>query len=1584
MKKKLVAFVLAAGMLLGMMPMGGIASAADAQHVTVLQDGQPIDSAAIRRDGEVLLTGGITGGAAETINWQIKIPDKNIWVDIDGQTSLECLVSYALVGSMLDGSDTAYLRLAATVSGSSCTSDAVAVQVVAPERTEKTVRSVYSKAAAAKALPSEESLTASSNYGIAAASLANETDTGTSGSAVATWDVIVQFLYPDGTAAIQSFMAKIGDGEDLTREIVFAPVAGYAPYFDSDNDGVLDADDTVLQPGEDGKYHFFLDETNVERTLIFHIRFRPIEVDYKVEHYIQGLDNAYTLLQTDYKRGYTNEPVPDGLALAGGVALGHTAQEYARVAIAADGSTVVKIYYLVNYYLIDFVLGEGAYGVEPVYIRYGTTVTVGSPTRPGYGFTGWELMEVDDAEASLLQKQSHALTAVTGSTTYTVTVPAANLRYQAMWSTDAASYTVVYWRETETAVGDTGETKYEYWGSQTVGGTYGEDGHLHFDNSVQSGATIDLSQHTELSDEIAISADGLDESHFFHYNSERTEKNTDGSPKVYTVSGDGTTVVNVYFDRNEYTLKFYYAAKDGGDYYVFGRTNYFGTDSRDSTNRNDEISLLNGVWSDDYAKKVDRLPEILNSEGRYTLSSETSNGYTYYYFTFQAKYGADIGAYWPTTNDISTLPGGYNGQNIVFSAWNGEYNVQYTQTELKLQKDNETIKGQYRRLDHRVLWDTALPAASDSALYQNTVSYLAYWCNTAGGWFSSWNIPSLYRYNIYLECLNQHSADTTCGLCNEHGPKTFTVDGTEKTYYRVAVYDVADNQDTRGTGNLQKQSHPDVYGFKNVNDANGTGFTQNTEYKALTAGTGENQYDSSVYESGYEVYHFYDRSRYSLEFYNMGEKLQLKDANDEFKDKVSIRYGVSLYAPGGYDISKLEAPDEDKSYYPESLPKDAYVFDGWYTAPTFAASTKFEFDQTTTMPAANVVFYAHWVPKQFKVQIYKDMDAMKAGTTLWTASDGSGRDYTLVNYGEHAPTPSEQYTQTQNENLHFAGWFYLDEGTEKAWNFDSMTVTQDMQIYGKWTSNQVKSYTVQYVLLDADGNPTQTEVAALLTGSELVGQTVTLTAKAGSQLYEAYREHYFISGATSHSMVIREDAAENVYTFYYVQAVSVPYTVHYVDQNGDPIIVNGEPIPPKEVDTNPYSIVTEVFALIPGYLPDAYSKRLVVSADENAKNEITFVYTVNNTDAYYRVEHYVQAESGDGYILYRESQATEAIGSSIPVELLQMTGFNYVPDKTAVTANGVAASYTTEGNTVTAELTASGLLFQFYYDRQLLSYTVHYLDDETEKKLADPKTVTVRYGVSVTEQGMDIKGYELITVQANTQTITKNEEMVFRYKVANTTLHYVAKGEGILSTSSEPVIMVGGTAGGSVPTPNGGHHFAGWYENEACTLPVDASWVDDDGKLTPRPVKESGEENAYFEETTYYALFVRNTADLTISTDFPAGNTYRQIDGSQTFVFQITGQGSNADISLLVTLHERESKTISDLPTGVYTVTELSGSAWRYETAAISKTVEVRPDQANQVSFLEIRNQTLWLDGNAAKAVNIFTPVTNRKREGGT
>ncbi len=67
---------------------------------------------------------------------------------------------------------------------------------------------------------------------------------------------------------------------------------------------------------------------------------------------------------------------------------------------------------------------------------------------------------------------------------------------------------------------------------------------------------------------------------------------------------------------------------------------------------------------------------------------------------------------------------------------------------------------------------------------------------------------------------------------------------------------------------------------------------------------------------------------------------------------------------------------------------------------------------------------------------------------------------------------------------------------------------------------------------------------------------------------------------------------------------------------------------------------------------------------------------------------------------------------------------------------------------------------------------------------------------------------------------------------------------------------------GSTAKAVDGYEFEGWYLDEACTQPVDSSWVDADGKITPQK-PEGGWPEGY--EATYYAKFVLKSYDITIT-----------------------------------------------------------------------------------------------------------------------
>ena len=122
---------------------------------------------------------------------------------------------------------------------------------------------------------------------------------------------------------------------------------------------------------------------------------------YKVEHYQQNAnDDDYTLVEadTEYKTGTTDA---DTSAQAKTYE-GFTAQEVKQVKIAADGSSVVKIYY--DRKIITLTLKPIKRAEEKLTItgKYGATVNVTAPTKSGYEFACWnpQLPETFPAESA--------------------------------------------------------------------------------------------------------------------------------------------------------------------------------------------------------------------------------------------------------------------------------------------------------------------------------------------------------------------------------------------------------------------------------------------------------------------------------------------------------------------------------------------------------------------------------------------------------------------------------------------------------------------------------------------------------------------------------------------------------------------------------------------------------------------------------------------------------------------------------------------------------------------------------------------------------------------------------------------------------------------------------------------------------------------------------------------------------------------------------------------------------------------------------------------------------------------------------
>ena len=420
---------------------------------------------------------------------------------------------------------------------------------------------------------------------------------------------------------------------------------------------------------------------------------------------------------------------------------------------------------------------------------------------------------------------------------------------------------------------------------------------------------------------------------------------------------------------------------------------------------------------------------------------------------------------------------------------------------------------------------------------------------------------------------------------------------------------------------------------------------------------------------------------YYLYYTRNSYKLDFNSANGIVKSE-TIPYEKAL---SGYNFTPG---------YPAKLEAGAYKFDGWYTDPGCTNAVDWK---TAKMPYKNTVVYAKWAPVVHTVTFAKTEGAEVEETQK-------------VNHNELA-----QDHTTTNGSYTFIGWFYKDaNGVEHAFDL-SMPVKHDMNLYAKWRTDVLVNYIIHYKL--ADG----TKVADDTIGSAFVLETKTFEAKVGDALYADYAEGYF-PDVPSHSIKMENNQA-NEFTFVYAPADKVTYTVKYLE-----VGTQAQLHDPKTVETTK-AVVTEIFEPVEGYAVDEYQKRLILTAGEGAAtNEITFWYTKDEIHAPVTIIHWTQNIEGEGYTQYQTSTEQGTIGNNYKAEWTTIEGFHKNEGKS--NAEGKLEDY-------------KGLVLNLYYDRDMITYTFHFVDSVTGDKIADDITGQARYGKTVSQEALQIDGYKL-------------------------------------------------------------------------------------------------------------------------------------------------------------------------------------------------------------------------------------------------
>ena len=1007
----------------------------------------------------------------------------------------------------------------------------------------------------------------------------------------------------------------------------------------------------------------------------------------------------------------------------------------------------------------------------------------------------------------------------------------------------------------------------------------------------------------------------------------------DGAAKTYegfhlrdydmnvTIVPEGTSVVNVYYDRNEVTLNFYipgpgtvyiytettsnsgtqYGLLDGEYkqltysggtwYYDTGIPGYTPTTSNDQTPQ--QYGLVNGV----YVPLTRRTDSFIftsyyweYSTGEYEYERSYSNS------TDPQKYGYDPATdqYYPLTRTGSFFGGytwymngvEYTGYRYTRSEKMARYEgTRYIYSESGLE---EFTGVRYKRTQSTgwVLYGTY------TGPYASRLADNNYIWPTEYDWYDTGNnngIASGSR-TTFLDAFMIPSGETFVNFFGRTAQSGNSVVEFYRQKANLSGYEADPVNTVSSNADNPTFSISDKYnGFRadhyNVNDGAPV---------QLGEKDGDGYYARGVRYANSTLRIYYNRECFKLNFmdgvYVDGNGNPVVDTvnRGQFKEVDDIAYGADLtdYNKGG------------GNYYAPTY--GGFVFEGWYLDKNCTQPCVF-----STMPEGGLSVYAKWRIRQYRVFLHPNVPADEAFQWADANQEVSFRiDYNGV-------ISSGKTVDGVRDGYEIVAW-YRDAALGNVFNFEShlteqtvfdtydTTRTTELDDYGR-PLGEKRTYTdgKEYVW-DAANNTWYTEHNDE-TGED---EMVLWNKDAGKRfwieqsldLYAKWRR--VITGAKGICLAYDANGGTGAPT----------NNTLYLDQAT--VIAGGAPTPPEgSTDVFKYWIVmkwngTEYEETDEHVLPgDAFTIRLAYAGIEDIpENELgeTKQYTMQ-LKAFYGPQ-----ENGR-----TTSISYDGNGGTLPE--------GYTPPAGAAVSGNVV---------IFAELPINA-------NHTLLG-----------KIFSRPGYTFLGWALSASAETPDFTAGQ--TVAADNLDLTGNPDDNVLYAVwqeSTATITYTAvgpDGSGSVSPTSETIPAITGTASGSTATANDGFRFLGWFDNAECTgapLGTDALYV---------PAK-SGDT---WTDAAYYARFEYDTTTLTVT----------NATGHHA-IFTVTGRGYAGANALRVGIPAGESVTVANVYVGeTYTVSEEGAWSWRFTaqecgSGGLSAGVNVCSVPAAQPV------RTLWLSG---------------------
>ena len=758
---------------------------------------------------------------------------------------------------------------------------------------------------------------------------------------------------------------------------------------------------------------------------------------------------------------------------------------------------------------------QGGTYVAPAFVKgNGTTTAPAAPTRPGYTFHHWSAT-VGGAAFTFGQQLDQALT------------------LYAVWTAnDNTRYTVIHWQE------NADDDEYSYAESETKTGTTGAQ---------TSAAAKSTAAGTK-------------------YNGFTAQ-----TIAQQTIAGDGSTIVNVYYKRNVYDVKFF-EEKSG------------------------QFPWSPSTWEENTSLRI------------------------------TAKHGANIRAKWPTgtfwyvsqnnqntaQSNLDTMPIG--GKNFYGEA-SGNGKANYYVEVLPGESGTETVGGKTYKLDHT---DTGYTSGTvtDEERYEMT----GFTCNVqysakngarySGSKFyydrNSYNVVYInsgsqakvtpYLYQQSIADAGNYQLDNTAAPAGKEG------------YVFAGWYDAPEGgNEFIFTGKTMPAQNVTVYAKWNLPIVNGKAHIKvdgTDEGTTLTATYGEalNAEELNTLQNAIMD----DHPGYTWRGWRTGPN----GTGDPFNVDTKIYNNITLYPyytkDGTFSVTYasgkdgVTAPTDDKKYAEDSyadlmspdklVSSDGQYFLGWTDGKnTYQPRDKYQIK-------GDVTFTGVW-------------GARPAGTTLTYKANGGAGDDVVENLANNETVTTKPADTFSRVGYTFKGWDTDPKGEGSI--APNMQVQVDNNganvLYAIWQANTNTKYTVEFYYQNTDGTYTlnHSDERTATTDTEASVTDADKAAKESNKyVFEADNKNNVLSGnvAGNGSLVLK----------LYFKLNTASYTIHHYlngttvkvadDQTGTKTI--GETLTANKSDAlyAAYTAAAEVVSYAP-------KQTIEIAADES-KNVITVYYAV--------------------------------------------------------------------------------------------------------------------------------------------------------------------------------------------------------------------------------------------------------------------------------------------------------------------------------------------------------------------------------------